>query len=146
MPLATVAAASAASHAAVQIVILLSMNGFQALLPAQSLQPSPVFADTAAGSAQFFEWLEPRYPKGRWNPPPTQVCVVGTEPFSSERQLMLPNALHRAQGPWRRLEPYAATFHFVPPPAASAPPPAKPAPPRGVREALALCRIQARGR
>jgi hypothetical protein len=70
------------THTAVQIVILLSSGSFQAVLPQLSPVASPAFPDTKEGGQAFIDWLKPQYPKGRWNPPPTQICVVGMAPFA----------------------------------------------------------------
>lgn len=96
-----------------QIVILLSAGSFQAVLPAVSPKVSPVYPDDARGVQAFMDWLVPQYPKGRWNPPPTQICVVGVEPFAKDRTLYLPQPLHASKPPFRVLEPYRATFHYI---------------------------------
>lgn len=96
-----------------QIVILLSAGSFQALLPSLSTQISPTYPDDAKGAQAFMDWLVPQYPKGRWNPPPTQVCVVGVEPFAKDGTVYLPQPLHASKPPFRVLEPYSATFHYI---------------------------------
>ena len=75
---------TALAHAAVEIVLLLSAGSFQAVLPQLSPTASPPFADTKEGAAAFIDWLKPQFPKGRWNPPPTQLCVVGLVPFAGD--------------------------------------------------------------
>jgi hypothetical protein len=105
--------ATPAAAVGFQIVILLSGGSFQAVLPGVSGQPSPVFPDTPAGSTAFMEWVKPQWPKGRWNPPPTQVCVVGMTPFAADRPPQLPQALYASKPPFRVMEPYAATFHYI---------------------------------
>ena len=54
------------SLAAVQIVFLLSGNGFQAVVPASSLQPSPIFANNQAGAVAGMEWISAKLPPERW--------------------------------------------------------------------------------
>lgn len=102
-----------AAAGAFTIVVLLSAGSFQAALPDADAKPSPVFADSAAGVKDFVGWLRPQIPTGRWNPPPTQVCVVGAVPFDDAHAPYLPQPLVRSEGPLHGLEPYAATFHYV---------------------------------
>ncbi|MFM8768912.1 MAG: hypothetical protein ACKOD9_14525 [Rubrivivax sp.] len=99
--------------AAVQIVFLLSGNGFQAVLPAQSMQPSPVFANNQAGAVAGMEWVSARLPPDRGNAPPKQVCAVGMEVFTETRYPFVTKPLHGSKPPFRALEPYAATFHYI---------------------------------
>ena len=101
------------SLAAVQIVFLLSGNGFQAVVPATSLQPSPVFANTQAGAVAGMEWINTKLPPDRWNAPPKQVCAVGMEVFTETRYPFVTRPLHESKPPFRVLEPYAATFHYL---------------------------------
>lgn len=103
------------AHSAVQIVILLSSGSFQAVLPQIAPTASPAFPDTKEGGQAFIEWLKPQYPKGRWNPPPTQVCVVGLEPFAEQKPPYVPQPLAASKPPFRILEPYGATFHYLTP-------------------------------
>lgn len=106
-------ATTAAAALGFQIVILLSSGSFQAVLPSLSASPSPAFADSAQGAQDFMQWLVPQYPKGRWNPPPTQVCVVGMEPFPKDRAVYLSQPLHASRPPFRVMEPYTASFHYI---------------------------------
>ena len=101
------------SLAAVQIIFLLSANGFQAVMPAQSLQPSPVFANNQAGAVTGMEWVSARLPADRWNAPPKQVCAVGMEVFTETKYPFVTKPLHGSKPPFRALEPYAATFHYI---------------------------------
>lgn len=119
-----------------QIVILLAGGSFQAVLPSVSVQPSPRFPDTPEGTQAFMQWLVPQYPKGRWNPPPTQVCVVGVEPFAKGRPPHLPQPLHASKPPFRVLEPYGASFHYL-----GEAEQRQGVARRGVAEALALCGV-----
>lgn len=105
--------ATTAAALGVQIVILLSSGSFQAVAPGLAAQPSPRFPDTPQGHVAFMDWVKPLWPKGRWNPPPTQVCVVGMEPFVPERPPQLPQPLYASKPPFRVLEPYAASFHYL---------------------------------
>ena len=106
-------ATTAVAAVGFQIVILLSAGSFQAVLPSVSPKPSPSFPDTPDGTRAFMDWMVPQYPKGRWNPPPTQVCVVGMEPFPPERPPYLVQPLHASKAPFRVMEPYGATFHYI---------------------------------
>lgn len=101
------------AHTAVQIVILLSGGSFQAVLPQLSPSASPSFPDSAEGASAFIEWLKPVYPKGRWNPPPTQLCVVGMEPFAEGKPPYLVQPIAASKGAFRILEPYGASFHYI---------------------------------
>ena len=103
------------AHVAVQIVIVLSGGSFQAVLPQLSATPSPAFADSKDGASAFIEWLKPQYPKGRWNPPPTQLCVVGLEPFADGKQPWVTQPIATSKGAFHILEPYGATFHYITP-------------------------------
>ena len=103
------------AHVAVQIVILASGGSFQAVLPQLSAKASPAFPDSKDGASAFIEWLKPQYPKGRWNPPPTQLCVVGLEPFADGKQPWLTQPIATSKGAFHILEPYGATFHYITP-------------------------------
>lgn len=101
------------SLAAVQIVFLLSGNGFQVVVPAHSMQASPVFANSQAGAVAGMEWISAKLPPERWNAPPKQVCAVGMEVFTETRYPFVTKPLHESKPPFRVLEPYAATFHYL---------------------------------
>ena len=125
------------SLAAVQIVFLLSGNGFQAVVPATSLQPSPVFANNQGGAVAGMEWINAKLPPDRWNAPPKQVCAVGMEIFTETKYPFVTKPLHGSKPPFRALEPYAATFHYISEEEAK----------RGVKrrtvaQALALCGVK----
>ncbi len=119
---------------AVQLVILLSVGAFQAVVPAVSKEPSAVYADTAQGATDFVTWLRPQLPPARFAQPPLDVCVVGAVPFGSERAPYLPKPLWESKPPWRNLEPYAARFHYVQPVAGSKDPA-----PRTLQQAQQIC-------
>ncbi len=125
------------SLAAVQIVFLLTGNGFQAVVPATSLQPSPVFANTQAGAEAGVDWIRSKLPPERWNDPPKQVCAVGMEPFTETRYPFVTKPLHGSKPPFRVLEPYAATFHYL-----SDEEVKKGVKRRTVAQALALCGVK----
>ena len=124
---------------ALQLVILLSVGSFQAMVPAQSPQASAVFPDTARGATAFVDWLRPQLPPPRFAQPPLDVCVVGAVPFSSERAPYLPKPLWESKPPWRNLEPYAARFHYVQPVAGG-----KAAAPRTLQQAQQICAAAAK--
>ena len=125
------------SLAAVQIVFLLSGNGFQAVVPAHSQQASPVFANNQAGAVAGMEWINARLPPDRWNAPPKQVCAVGMEVFTETRYPFVTKPLHESKPPFRVLEPYAATFHYL-----SEEDTKKGAKRRNLAQALALCGVK----
>ena len=125
------------SLAAVQIVFLLWGNGFQAVVPATSLQPSPVFANTQAGAVAGMEWINTKLPPDRWNAPPKQVCAVGMEVFTETRYPFVTRPLHESKPPFRVLEPYAANFHYL-----SDEEVKKGVKRRTVAQALALCGVK----
>lgn len=104
---------TALAGTAFQILLLMNAGSFEAVLPQLSAKSSPAFPDTPAGAAAFIDWLRPQYPKGRWNPPPTQVCVVGVVPFDEKTVPQVPLAIHASKPPWRVLEPFAASFHYI---------------------------------
>ncbi|MCE2657997.1 MAG: hypothetical protein LW854_07065 [Rubrivivax sp.] len=122
---------------AAEIVILLSVGSFQALLPQapKATGTSPSFPDTAAGVTQFVQWVRPILGEPKFNQPPTRVCVVGAVPFSEGTVLYLPEPLWLSRQPLRQLEPYSASFHYVELPAPGAKAPA----PRTLRDAGHLC-------
>lgn len=120
---------------AVELVILLAVGSFQASAPGTLREPSAVYPDTAEGARDFVVWLRGALPPPRFAQPPMQVCVVGAVPFTPEAAPVLPKPLWESRTPWRALEPYAATFHYVEPPAAGAKPPK----PRTLRDAVKLC-------
>ena len=122
------------AHVAVQIVIVASGGSFQAVLPQLSATPSPAFADSKDGASAFIEWLKPQYPKGRWNPPPTQLCVVGLEPFADGKQPWVTQPIATSKGAFHILEPYGATFHYITPDEQ-----AQGLKKRTLQQALALC-------
>jgi hypothetical protein len=122
------------SLAAVQIVFLLSGSGFQAVVPATSLQPSPVFANSQAGAVAGMEWISAKLPPDRWNALPKQVCAVGMEVFTETKYPFVTRPLHESKPPFRVLEPYAATFHYISEDEAK-----KGVKRRTVAQALALC-------
>jgi hypothetical protein len=99
--------------AATQLVILLSVGSFQASLPGVSPQPSAAYPDTPQGAREFITWLRPTLPTPKFAAPPMHVCVVGAVPFVPEKAPVLPKPLWESKQPWRSLEPYAATFHYV---------------------------------
>ena len=125
------------SLAAVQIVFLLSGNGFQAVVPAVSPQPSPVFANNQAGAVAGMEWITAKLPAERWNAPPKQVCAVGMEVFTETKYPFVTRPLHESKPPFRVLEPYAATFHYLSEDDAKQGPKR-----RTVAQALALCGVK----
>ena len=100
------------ANTAVQLLILMSSSGFQAQAPQLGAELSPSFPDSAAGGQAFIEWLRPRFPKGRWNPPPSDLCVVGIEPFG-EATPQVPLLVHGSKPPFRVLEPYQARFFYI---------------------------------
>ena len=106
---------TALAHAAVEIVLLLSAGSFQAVLPQLSPTASPPFADTKEGAAAFIDWLKPQFPKGRWNPPPTQLCVVGLVPFADGKAPWVSQPIAASKDAFHILEPYGATFHYITP-------------------------------
>lgn len=99
--------------AATQLVILLSVGSFQAVVPEMSREPSAKFPDTAQGARDFITWLRPRLPTPKFAQPPMHVCVVGAVPFSDATAPTLPKPLWESRQPWRSLEPYGATFHYA---------------------------------
>lgn len=99
--------------AALQLVILLSVGSFQATVPGVSTQPSATYPDTPQGARDFITWLRPTLPAPKFAQPPMHVCVVGAVPFSPDQAPVLPKPLWESRQPWRSLEPYAATFHYV---------------------------------
>ncbi len=117
-----------------EIVILLSVGSFQAAAPGVAKEPSPVFEDSAAGLRSFTAWAKATLGEPKFAQPPSRLCVVGAVPFSGAGPY-IPRPIWESQRPVRELEPYAATFHYVEPPAASAPP----AKPRTMKQALAIC-------
>jgi hypothetical protein len=123
---------------AVELVILLAVGSFQAAAPGTLREPSAVYPDTAEGARDFVVWLRGALPPPRFAQPPMQVCVVGAVPFSPEAAPLLPKPLWESRHPWRALEPYAATFHYVEPPAPGGKPGAVPKP-RTLRDAVKLC-------
>jgi hypothetical protein len=122
---------------AAEIVILLSLGSFQALLPQapKATGTSPSFTDTPAGVAQFVQWVRPVLGEPKFNQPPTRVCVVGAVPFPNGTALHLPQPLWESRQPLRQLEPYSASFHYLELPA----PGAKATAPRTLRDAGRLC-------
>jgi hypothetical protein len=125
---------TALAHAAVEIVLLLSAGSFQAVLPQLSPTASPPFADTKAGAAAFIDWLKPQFPKGRWNPPPTQLCVVGLVPFADGKAPWVSQPIAASNDAFHILEPYGATFHYITPEQQ-----AQGLKKRTLQQALALC-------
>ena len=90
--------------------------GFSASMrPQLSPTVSPSFADTKEGATAFIDWLKPQFPKGRWNPPPTQLCVVGMEPFADGKQPWVTQPIATSKGAFHILEPYGASFHYITP-------------------------------
>jgi len=120
--------------APLQLVILLSIGSFQGYVPGVTTEPSPVFEDSAAGLAAFTGWARSTMGEPRFNQPPLRICVVGAVPFPANKGPYISPQIWGSKQPIRRLEPYAATFHYVEP-AASAPVPA----PRTMKQAIALC-------
>lgn len=98
--------------AATQLVILLSVGSFQAVVPQVSRQPSATYPDTPQGARDFITWLRPTLPTPKFAAPPMHVCVVGAVPFTDQTAPVLPKPLWESRQPWRSLEPYAATFHY----------------------------------
>jgi len=130
---------------ALQLVILLSAGSFQASLPAVSKQPSAVYADTAQGVRDFITWLRPTLPTPKFAQPPLHICVVGAVPFTDETAPVLPKPLWESRPPWRSLEPYAATFHYVEADATSSKgAKGRTPPPRSMKQALQICAAAAK--
>lgn len=125
---------TALAGTAFQILLLMNIGSFEAVLPQLSMKPSPAFPDNAAGAAAFVEWLRPQYPKGRWNPPPTRVCVAGVVPFDDKTIPQVPLDISASKPPWRLLEPFGATFHYI-----GDDERAKGVKQRSLKQALALC-------
>lgn len=119
---------------AAEIVILLSVGSFQLQLPQIPKAVSPAFSDSMQGASDAVGWLKQNLPEPRFNQPPTRICVVGAVPFTDATAPQIVKPLWESRQPFRRLEPYSASFHYVEP-AASAPPPK----PRTLRDALQLC-------
>lgn len=120
--------------AAAELVILLSVGTFQATLPQIPKATSPVFQDTAQGVQIFMSWLKGALPEPGFNQPPTRVCVVGAVPFTPEAAPYVVRPLWESRPPFRRLEPYSATFHYV-----ELAPGAKAPPARTLRDAMKIC-------
>lgn len=125
--------------AAIQLVILLSAGSFQATVPAVSTQASAVYPDTVQGARDFITWLRPTLPAPKFAQPPLHVCVVGAVPFAADRVPLLPKPLWESKQPWRSLEPYAATFHYVELDAKGRAPKA-----RTMKQALTICAAAAK--
>ncbi len=125
--------------AALQLVILLSAGSFQATVPGVSTQPSAVYPDTPQGAREFITWLRPTLPTPKFAQPPLHVCVVGAVPFSPDKAPVLPKPLWESKQPWRSLEPYAATFHYVEPDAKGRVPKA-----RTLKQAQKICAAAAK--
>lgn len=96
-----------------QIVLLLSLGSFQAIVPGTTGGPSPAFEDSAQGVKAFTAWAQSSLPAPKFNQPPLSICVVGAVPFTPENPPYLPKPLWESQWPLHGLEPYAATFHYV---------------------------------
>ena len=97
-----------------QVVILLSIGSFQVQTPMIPGPPSPVFEDSKAGVAAFVTWARGHIPEPKWNQRPMQVCVVGAQYFTPEHAPYLTKQLYESKQPLHQLEPYSATFHYVP--------------------------------
>ena len=128
--------------AATQLVILLSVGSFQASLPGVSPQPSATYPDTPQGAREFITWLRPTLPTPKFAAPPMHVCVVGAVPFAADKAPVLPKPLWESKQPWRSLEPYAATFHYVDADAKDAKGRAPKA--RSMKQALDICAAAAK--
>ena len=126
--------------AALQLVILLSAGSFQASVPEVSPQPSAVYPDTPQGARDFITWLRPTLPTPKFAAPPMHVCVVGAVPFTDENAPLLPKPLWESRQPWRSLEPYAATFHYVEAKDLKSRAPK----PRSMKQALQICAAAAK--
>lgn len=125
--------------AATQLVILLSVGSFQAVVPEVSPKPSATFPDTAQGAREFITWLRPTLPTPKFAQPPMHICVVGAVPFTPEQAPVLSKPLWESRQPWRSLEPYAATFHYAEPDAKGRVPK-----PRSWKQALQICAAAAK--
>lgn len=127
---------------ALQLVILLSVGSFQASVPTVSKQASAAYPDTPQGAREFITWLRPTLPTPKFAAPPMHVCVVGAVPFAADKAPVLPKPLWESKQPWRSLEPYAATFHYVDADAKDAKGRAPKA--RSMKQALDICAAAAK--